>query len=255
MSNAIQLPDTRPASQATVIEQSRAVAEVAAAVRVARDFPRDTNRIVDEMRALCARLAVAQRAFYSVPNRGSGLSIHIARELTRIWGNTDYGVRETARDDVKGESEMQAWAWDQEKNVRSTRSFIVPHAKSTRKGRQNLIDLHDIYLNNQNVGAKAVRECIFGLLPEWFKHEAEMLLSQTLANGDGKPVEQRREEAVAAFRDMKVTLPQLETFLTKKMGQWGPNDLAELARAHASIKQDGIAAAEFFPEKAVEIAA
>lgn len=91
-------------SQGSVVEQSRAVAEVAAAVQVAKSFPRDTNRATENMRELCGRLAVAARAFYSVPNRGSGMSIHIARELARIWQNVDYGVRELRRDDEAGVS-------------------------------------------------------------------------------------------------------------------------------------------------------
>ncbi len=240
-------------SQGTVVEQSRAVAEVAAAVQVAKTFPRDTNRAGEQMQELCGRLAVASRAFYSVPKRGSGMSIHIARELARVWGNVDYGVRELRRDDDAGVSEMQAWAWDQQENVRSTRSFIVPHLRSTRGGNQPLTDLGDIYLNNQNQGAKAVRECIFAMLPGWFKTEAEDRLRQTLEHGDGKPIEQRRTDAVDRFKDLGVTQSQLEAHLRRDMGQWGARDIAELTKAYMSITQDGIATAEFFPEKPVEL--
>lgn len=252
---AIKLPAPVAASQGAVIEQSRAVAEVAAAVRVAQDNPRDTSRAVEQMREVCGRLAVAERAFYSVPNRGSGLSVHIARELARIWGNADYGVRELARDDEKGESEMQAWAWDVETNTRSTRSFIVPHAKSTKQGRKALVDLNDIYLNNQNVGARAVRECIFSILPGWLTSEAQAILNQTLQRGDGASIEQRREGAVEKFRELNINEKQLAEHLGKDKGHWSAGDLANLTRAYVSITQDGIPAADFFPEKAVEIPA
>ena len=76
-------------TQATAIEQARAVAEVQAAVTVAQAIPRDVQRAVAEMRDACGRLALAQRAFYSVPNRGNGPTVHLARELARIWGNID----------------------------------------------------------------------------------------------------------------------------------------------------------------------
>lgn len=250
----ITLPG-RPASQGAVVEQSRAVAEVAAAVSTARQFPRNTTWAVEQMKELCSRLAVANRAFYAVPNRGEGLSVHIARELARIFGNLDYGVRELARDDDKGESEMQAWSWDIETNVRSTRSFIVPHAKSTKAGRKALVDLNDIYLNNQNVAARAVRECIFSVLPGWFLADAEALLKQTLERGDGKPIEQRRNDAIDVFANLKVTEKQLVAKLGKSVGQWGPRDIAELTRAYTSITQDGIPASEFFPEVAIEVTA
>lgn len=243
----------RPASQGALVEQSRAVAEVAAAVHVAKSFPRDTNRASEQSNELCSRLAVASRAFYSVPKRGSGMSIHIARELARIWQNVDYGVRELRRDDEAGVSEMQAWAWDQQENVRSTRSFIVPHLRSTRNGNQALTDLGDIYLNNQNQGAKAVRECIFAMLPGWFKTEAEERLRKTLEHGDGKPIEQRRTDAVDRFKDLGVTQAQLEAYLKRDLAQWGARDIAELTKAFMSITQDGIAVTEFFIEKPVEV--
>ena len=165
MSTDIALPSNNRISQVTAVEQSRAVAEVQAAVLVAQQFPRDMNRAWAEMRDACSRLALAQRAFYAVPNRGTGPSVHLARELARIWGNLDYGVRELRRDDDAAESEMQAFAWDQQTNVRSTRSLIVPHARMKGGKRQTLDDLGDIYLNNQNIGARAVRECMFTVLP------------------------------------------------------------------------------------------
>lgn len=241
------------ASQGTAVEQARAVAEVAAAVGVARQYPRDTNRANENMQQLCSRFAVASRAFYSVPNRGSGMTIHIARELARIWQNVDYGVRELRRDDEAGVSEMQAWAWDVQENVRTTRSFIVPHLRSKGKGTQVLTDLGDIYLNNQNQGAKAVRECIFAMLPGWFKTDAEQILRKTLEHGDGKPIELRREEAVEAFKGIGVAQSELEAYLKREMGQWTARNIADLIKAFQSITQDGIPKEEFFVETPVDV--
>lgn len=253
----IALPNQpRPASQGTAIEQTRAAAEVAAAVSVARNFPRSPSAASEAMRELCSRLAVAQKAFYEVPNRGAGMSVHIARELARIWGNLDYGVRELGRNDGDGVSEMQVWAWDVEQNVRSTRSFIQPHAKSLTGGRRkDLTDLNDIYLNNQNTGARAVRECIFTVLPGWFLADAEAMLRQTLENGDGKPIAQRQTDTAAAFAKIGVTQKRLEERLGKPLTRWESSDIASLYRVYSSIAQDGIPAAEFFPEAAVTVAA
>lgn len=251
----IALPNRpKAASQGTVVEQTRAAAEVAAAVSVARSFPRSDSTASEAMRALCSRLAVAQQAFYEVPNRGAGMSVHIARELARIWGNLDYGVRELARDDSTGESEMSVWAWDVEQNVRSTRSFIQPHAKSLKGGgRKGLTDLNDIYLNNQNTGARAVRECIFTVLPGWFIADAEAVLKATLKNGDGTPLPERIATAIGKFADHGVTMKQLETRLNKPNQNWTPGDIATLTRIYSTITQDGIAVTEFFKEQAVTV--
>ena len=252
--NDIQVvPIDRPASQGTLVEQTRAVAEVAAAVRVAQDNPRSESAAHAAMIETCSRLSVANRAFYEVPNRGAGASIHLARELARIWGNLDYGVRELSRDDEAGTSEMQVWAWDQQTNARSTRSFIAPHVRMKGGQRQRLTDIGDIYLSNQNVGARAVRECIFAVLPGWFIAEADARCKETIRNGDGRPLEDRIADAVASFAEMDVSLAQLETRLEVKRGQWSPTHLATLARVYSSITVDGIAPGEYFPDKPLDL--
>ncbi len=75
MSTDIQLPAAATplrVTQTTAVEQARAVAEVAAAVQVAQMNPRDIRRAWAEMQESCGRLGLAQRAFYSVTNRGTG---------------------------------------------------------------------------------------------------------------------------------------------------------------------------------------
>lgn len=255
--NDIQtIPVDRPASQGTIVEQSRAVAEVAAAVRVAQDNPRSEAAARNAMIDTCSRMSVAGRAFYEVPNRGAGPSIHLARELARIWGNVDYGVRELSRDDEAGESEMQVWAWDQQTNSRSTRSFIAPHVRMARGQRQRLTDIGDIYLSNQNVGARAVRECIFAVLPGWFVAEAEARCRETLKNGDGKPFDEQADSAVQAFADeFSVTLAQLEERTGAKRAKWTPTHLLQLRRIYSSITVDGIPAEQYFPEKTIDLGA
>lgn len=245
-------PLTGASSESTKIEQARAVAEVAAAIQVAQTFPRNLDQVRANMQELCRSYAVAQEAFYAVPNRGSGMSVHLARELARVYGNVDYGVRELSR---TGEhSEMQAWAWDQETNTRTTRSFIQPHMKPKKGGgMQQITDLNDIYLSNQNTGAKAVRECIFAVLPGWMKAEAGALLDATLKRGEGKPIEEMRAEAVRAFAGRRVTVAQLERHVGRKQADWTADDVAQLQRVWQSVSRDGIAVAEFFPEEPVAL--
>ena len=239
------------ASQATMTEQSRAIAEVQAAVAVAQHFPRDMHRAWADMQASCGRSAVAERAFYAVKNRGQGPSVHLARELARIWGNIDYGVRELHRDDDKGESEIQAFAWDQQTNVRSTRSFLVPHERMKAGQRQKLVDLTDVYLNNQNIGARAVRECIFTVLPSDFVAEAEGLCRTTVRKGDGKPLVERVTHMVERFAEIGVTVPRIEARVGRSRGQWNAADVAELGVVFRSIEAGDATADEQFPDARV----
>lgn len=243
----------RRITQTTAVEQSRAVAEVQAAVTVALQFPRDMQRAYAEMKAACARTALAERAFYAVKNRGNGPSVHLARELARIWGNVDYGVRELSRDDEAGMSEIQAYAWDQQTNVRSSRTFQVPHQRMRDGRRVPLTDLQDVYLNNQNIGARAVREAIFTVLPSEFVEMAQDLCHATLKNGDGVPLADRIEKAVTAYAKLGIGLDRLEARLGKNRGQWDAQQVADLGIWHTSITRDGVDVDSLVPEIVVEV--
>jgi hypothetical protein len=111
------------ATQATAVETARAIAEVQAAAFVAQQMPRSIQRARADMLEACQQLALAERAFFSFRRSGqsvTGPSIHLARELARVWGNIDYGIKELRRDDSGGESEMLAYAWDLQTNARNT---------------------------------------------------------------------------------------------------------------------------------------
>lgn len=258
----INLPVPSRVSQSTAIEQARAIAEVQAAVVVAQQCPRDMGRAEAEMKDVCGRLSLANRAFYSVPNRGNGPTVHLMRELARIWGNIQYGVHELRRDDDAGESEIQAFAWDVQTNTRSSRTFVVPHARmkkvAGKQTREPLVDLGDIYLSNQNIGARAVRECISTVLPTWYTEQAQDLCRATLENGEGVPLSERITNMVTTFERIGVGLDRLEQKIGRKKGQWTAADVADAAIAYTSVTRDGLEPNEVFPPMrvtAAEIAA
>ncbi|MBV0916074.1 MULTISPECIES: hypothetical protein [Mycobacteroides] len=234
-------------SQATSVEQSRAVAEVQSAVIVAQQIPRDMRRAEAEMRDACGRMTMAEQAFYQVKNRGTGPSVHLMRELARVWGNVQYGVNELHRDDNRAESEVLAWAWDVQTNTRATRTFIVPHARMKQGRRQELTDLGDITNNNNNAGARAVRECISAILPKWFTEEAQNICKNTIENGEGVPLPKRVEIMLGKFREFGITEAQLETKIGKKRGAWDAGDVAQMGITYTSITRDGMDKAEAFP--------
>ena len=236
--------------QATAVEQSRAVAEVAAAVQVAQLCPRNTSAAREEMKASCSMQGLAERAFYKFPRGGEivqGPSVYLARDLARAWGNVDYGIAEMRRDDEHGESEMRAWAWDQQTNTRSSNTFIVPHKRDKKGGPVKLVDMRDIYENNANLGARRLREAIFSILPPWFTAEAEEICKQTLERGDGKPLPDRIDAIVKAFDGLGVTLEQLERKLGQPRDRWTPYDVAQLTITGKSLRRGEIAVDDEFP--------
>lgn len=244
-------------SQATAVEQSRAVAEVQAMVVVAQQCPRSISKAVDAMRESCRQPALAERAFYRYPRGGqqiTGPSVHLARELARCFGNVTYGIAELRRDEEAGESEMQAFAWDLETNTRSTQIFIVPHKRDKRDGVERLVDMRDIYETTANNGARRLREAIFTVLPPWFVEEAKELCAQTLSDGGGKPLATRIADSVKAFDEsFGVTADQLEQKIGRAKDDWTDHDIATLTVTFKSLRRGEVTVEEEFPEPRVTV--
>lgn len=242
--------------QGTAVEQSRAVAEVQAAIVVAQQCPRSIQAALAEMRESCKQTFLAERAFFRYSRAGStvtGPSVHLARELARCWGNVQYGLIELRRDDEYAQSEMQAFAWDVEKNSRNSSTFIVPHRRDTKSGPKQLTDMRDIYESNANNGARRVREAIFAILPPWFVEEAKELCSQTLKDGGGKPLPQRVADAIRTFEGMGITADRIEAKLGRKSAKWTEHDVAQLIVTYKSLQRGEITADEEFPAAPVTV--
>lgn len=243
--------------QATAIEQSRAAAEVAAAVHVAQQNPRDMHKALAEMRESCAQPRLADRAFFRYKRGGNnvtGSTVHLARELARCFGNVQYGIAELRRDDEGGYSEMQAYAWDVERNTRSAQIFVVPHARDTQQGRKPLIDLRDIYENNANMGARRLRAAIWAILPPWFVDEAEEICNRTLKDGGGVPLAKRIANRIKAFGDLGISVHQLEQKLGRESTRWTEHDVAQLTVIGKSVERGETRLEEEFPPERVTAA-
>lgn len=249
------VPARRPGaparSEATHIEVARAVAEVQAMVTVAQARPRDMAKAVQLMQTSCARLTLAEGAFFSF-NRGgqtvAGPTIKLATELARCWGNINHGVRELSRDDVNRTSEMMAFGWDLESNMRADISFIVPHMRDKKGGAVPLLDMRDIYENNANNAARRLREMIFRALPPWFVEEAKALCHATLQKGDGvDPVPVRVAKLLKMFGDMGINRERIEARLGGNADKMTVVDLANLGVVFRSLERGETSKEEEFP--------
>jgi hypothetical protein len=239
------------ASQGTMIEQSRAIAEVQGSIVLAQQRPRDTTRAIEDMRMSCGIKEMADCAFFKFPRGGSnitGASVQLARELARCWGNIDYGIKELSRNDGQGQSEMLAFAWDLETNVRAETTFIVPHLRDKKGGPERLVDVRDIYEVNANMGARRLREQIFAVLPRWFTEQAEQACHDTLQNGGGEPLPLRITKMVEAFAQLGITKKQLEKKVAGSIDKIDPVTLANLAITYKSIRRGEISKDDEFPD-------
>lgn len=259
---AIALPHApQRIGQATAIEQSRAAAEVHAAILVAQQCPRNEQMARRAMEDACRMKALAEKSSFRFKRGGtpvSGPTVHLARELARCWGNMQYGVAELSRDDQLGQSEMQAYAWDVQTNSRSVHVFIVPHKldRSEKSGGQKeLTDMRDIYENNANNGARRLREAIFAMLPVWFVEEAKKLCLETLQReDDGKSIHTRIAEAIDGFGTLGVREEQIAAKLGRPSNRWDHQDLAQLSVIFRSIRSGEISKEDEFPVTTVTAA-
>lgn len=249
----LSVPSSDRISQSTRVEQARAMAEVRTAMAIAMEFPRSTNLARSRMQDACNQLALAERAFFRFPRSGgmvTGATVHLARQLAQCWGNMLHSVKELYRNDLRLESEMLAVAWDIETNTRVELGFIVPHKRDAGNGVTSLTSMRDIYENNANSGARRLRECIYGVLPLWFRLEAESLCRKTLERGEeGVSLQDRKDRAIEAYAGKGINVAMLEGKLGEKEGRWRAIDVAQLRIIWQSLEAGETTLEMEFPNK------
>lgn len=245
----IQQPQSTALSTTTAAAQSRAIAEVQAAVISARKFPRDEGQAIARILKACDRPAFADAAEYSYPRGNqtvSGPSIKLAQELQRAFGNMQSGVMELERFDDY--SICSAWATDLETNCRSEIAFTVEHYIDTRNGKKRVTDSRDINGLILNFGNRIKRNCIISLIPDDIVDLVLERCRETLTKAAGeKKLEDRVAAMIKAFAEMDVS----EDMIAKKVGHSvksiNEKELSILRKIFNSIKQEAGTVEQFFP--------
>jgi hypothetical protein len=225
------------------IAASREMAEVQAAVVMARRFPGDEIRAVEKIRNACSRPTLAESAVYQYSRGGSdvsGPSIRLAEAIASSWGNLQFGVREVEQ--RNGESTCEAFAWDVESNTRVVKSFKVSHIRHTKKGDTLLTDPRDIYEMVANQGARRVRACILGIIPGDVVEDAVRQCEATLnAKADTTP--EGLKKVADAFAAYGVTVKQLEARIQRRWDSITAAQVVGLRKIIVSLR-DGMSKPE-----------
>ena len=240
---------------AIAIESERAIAEVQGQMTLAKRFPRSMVAAQMDVLDACKSPDFAAIAFYAVPNRGSGPSIRFAEEIARCYGNFSYGHRELSRTETgingPGKSEIEVYAWDQEKNNRSTRQITVMHVTDTKNGAKVLRDQADIDNKIANVASKQMRGRILALVPKALVAAGIAECKRTLAGTGDKPLSDRILGMSKAFAAFGVNGEMLKKHLGHSVDNTTIDELADLMGIYNAIR-DGGKASEFFPADGVE---
>lgn len=227
-----------PAVLAEVAAQ-REIAQVQAAMAIAKRYPRNQAKAVDRIMVACQRPSLAEKALYSYARGGTditGPSIRLAEAIAQQWGNLDFGIRELEQ--RAGESTVEAYAWDLETNTRQAKTFQVKHFRFTKKGSYNLTDPRDIYEMVANQGARRLRACILGVVPGDVVDAAVEQCEATLkAKVDLSP--ESTQKIVVAFSGIGVTREQLETRIQRKLDSITAAQVVSLRKIYNSLR-DGM---------------
>ena len=239
---------------AVTIEIERAVAEAKGQMQLAKMFPRDLNGAYAELMEACKLKALAEVAFYSVPQGGqkvTGPSIRLAEEIARVYGNFEFGHRELSRIEAGpgpkdfGRSEVEVYAWDKQTNNRSIRQITVLHVLDTRDGPRKLRDQKDIDNKIANVAAKQLRGRILAMMPKWMVEAAITECRETLSGNNDEPISVRVRKMTQAFAKFGVTTEHLERYLGHKLDDTLADEIIDLTGVFNAIKE-GTAPSEFF---------
>ena len=241
-----------PANALVAAEQQRAEAEIQAAMVIAKRFLRDAVRATDHILRACTRPALAESALYAYP-RGSelvtGPSIRLAEAMAQAWGNMTFGIRELSQ--TRGESTVEAFAWDLETNTRQTKVFQVQHIRHTKRGQMKLEDPRDVYELIANQGARRLRACILGILPGDLVEAAVKQCELTQVHAGGA-TEDQVKGLVAAFTKIDVSSEQLARFLGHRLDSVIGAEVIRLRKVYTSIRDGMAKVGDFFDEPAVE---
>ena len=223
------------------VEISRAVAEVQGMMVIAKRFPRNPIEATDKILVECQRQGLAEQSLYSYSRGGTeitGPSIRLAEALARNWSNLEYGVKELSQEN--GQSEMMAFCWDLENNVRHIKVFNVKHERHTKSGSYPLKDARDIYEIAANNAARRLRATILATIPGDIVEAAVAQCEQTLkAKADTSP--DALKKLVEAFEKFTVTKDQIEKRIQRRLDTITPAQLIQLRKIYNSLK-DGMSA-------------
>jgi len=223
------------------VEKQRVMQEVQALVLVAQKCPRDEVKAVKRIMDAAKRKTLAESSVYAYPRGGQiikGPSIRTAETIAKYWGNISFGIKELSQDNKNHFSEVMAYAWDLETNVRQEKVFKVPHKRDTKKGPQTLTDSRDIYEITANMGARRLRACLLGVIPSDVVDDFITECEKTLAGDNSKPLKDRVMDMVKAFEELGVTQEMIEKRLGCKADSFIEKHIVDLRAIYKSIKDN-----------------
>ena len=238
-------------SALAIANTQKAIAEVQAAMMIARSCPRNEIAAIDRIKKAFSRPGLALRATYSYPRGGQqvvGPSIRTAEAIAQSWGNIQFGFREIDRGFANGYgySEVEAFAWDVETNAKRCLQFRVAHKRDTKNGSKPLTDERDVYEMVANQSQRRVRACILAIIPGDVVEDA-LAVAEKAAMSNVDMSREAMTKLLDTFAGKGVSKQRIELYFGRKFESIGPGEVVMLRRIYQSIR-DGIGKPDdYFP--------
>lgn len=251
---AVATQQTTQSGAIAQTDQHRAIAEVQAAMMIARANPRNPVAAMDRILNSCTRPTLANAAVYQYSRGGAdvtGPSIRLAEAIAQQWGNMQFGIREVEQRKTAGgsESTVQAYAWDVETNTRREVTFTVPHERHTKQGKKSLTDPRDIYELVANQGSRRLRACILAIIPGDVT-EAAVAQCDVTMHASADTSQEAVQKLVTAFAGYGVNQAQIEKRIQRRMDAIQPAQVVALRKIFMSMR-DGMSKPEEWFEASI----
>lgn len=237
----------RSTSKAVQTVESKEIAEIKAKMFLAREFPRDIQTSINNIKVACANPKLAETAIYSYPKGDQevkGASIRLAEAVAQNWGNFLCGVKELERTDK--DTTVSVFAWDLETNFQDEKRFELQFIRNTKKGSYWITDEREKYEMMANYAARRKRACILAVIPQWVFDVAMQECEATLENElKGESIENSKAKMLEAYKTFGdwITEAHFETLLGKSWGAVNVKDLVKMRNLYSSIKDGFVSAA------------
>lgn len=255
----------KPASTvASVIDQSgvvnapitaaitaKSLAEVQGKVFMAKQFPREMDKVMAKIQSSCERPSLAAVAEYEYTKGGAtinGPSIKLLETIAQCYGNIHSTWKEISRDNEAHKSICVAEAWDLENNVSSTLEFEVSHYRDVKSGKTLVTSERDLYELIASNAARRLRKCIENVVPRDIVDQAREWCDATLtAKTD---IQKGIDKAIDFFKETYgITLKQIEMYFGMGRQGFTKNTYIKLQKLFTSFR-DGVSdPSEVFPKE------
>jgi len=232
---------------------SRELAKVQGEIFMAKQYPRNTAFVMQNIQGACQSKDLAAEATYTYARGGTnitGASIRLAETVARLCTNIKYGYEEL--EVTRDHTVVRCYAYDIESNVQAERTFTVPHVRYTRaKGSTPLTDPRDIYEAVANSASRRIRACILEVVPsDMIKYALEVCrqtLKQTVNLNDST-----RMKLLEAYKKYSVNKAMIEKRIQRNFEAITIDQYLDLKQVYKSLI-DGIGKVEeFFDMSIVE---